>query len=259
VPDGRYRIELYFVEPWHGTGGSEKTDCEGLRIFDVAVNDSVVINDLDIWAECGHDNALKKVIYATVKGGQLIVSFPEVKAGQALISAIAIATADQSVKVRIPEQSNWSWTDAGKNTLEKTPEELLPEDKEQRVISVYNALKAMVYGKTAKITVKQKEGIKFCNQTTGRIQWTISTGLAQIYALRFRYMNTGDKPVKARMQLMTSNGIRLRDDEITFPVANEKWKIINTTTVNYINAGVYKVIISAENAEGLSFESLEVQ
>ncbi|KAB5008451.1 DUF4982 domain-containing protein, partial [Bacteroides thetaiotaomicron] len=44
VADGTYRIELYFTEPWHGTGGSASTDCEGLRIFDVAVNDSVVLD-----------------------------------------------------------------------------------------------------------------------------------------------------------------------------------------------------------------------
>lgn len=37
VPDGEYRVELYFTEPWHGTGGGVQTDCEGLRIFDVAV------------------------------------------------------------------------------------------------------------------------------------------------------------------------------------------------------------------------------
>ena len=66
---GTYRIELYFTEPWHGTGGSASTDCEGLRIFDVAVNDSVVLDDLDIWAESGHDGVCKKVVYATVKGG----------------------------------------------------------------------------------------------------------------------------------------------------------------------------------------------
>ena len=59
LPDGEYRVELYFTEPWHGTGGSK--DCEGLRIFDVAVNDSTYINDMDIWAESGHDVAYKKV------------------------------------------------------------------------------------------------------------------------------------------------------------------------------------------------------
>ena len=43
VPNGDYRVELYFVEPWHGKGGGEKDDYEGLRIFDVAVNGETVV------------------------------------------------------------------------------------------------------------------------------------------------------------------------------------------------------------------------
>ena len=93
VPDGEYRVELYFTEPWHGTGGGVQTDCEGLRIFDVAVNDKVLLDDLDVWAEAGHDGACKKVVNAVVKGGGLKIDFPEVKAGQALICGIAIASA----------------------------------------------------------------------------------------------------------------------------------------------------------------------
>ncbi|MDR0745130.1 MAG: DUF4982 domain-containing protein, partial [Mediterranea sp.] len=96
VAGGRYRIELYFMEPWHGAGGGVSTDCEGLRLFDVAVNGETVIDDLDIWAEAGHDGACKKVVYADVKGGMLTISFPEVKAGQAIVSAIAIAEASLS-------------------------------------------------------------------------------------------------------------------------------------------------------------------
>lgn len=90
VPDGEYLVELYFTEPWLGTGGG--ADCEGWRLFDVAVNDKVYIRDLDIWKESGHDGALKKTIVAQVRGGMLTVSFPQVKAGQALLSAVAIAT-----------------------------------------------------------------------------------------------------------------------------------------------------------------------
>ena len=164
VPDGKYRVELYFTEPWHGTGGSLKTDCEGLRIFDVAVNDSLVLNDLDIWAESGHDGALKKVVYANVKGGQLEISFPEVKAGQVLISAIAIATTDNTIKPKPRQQTNWSWAEADKNVLEKTPKELLPEDKNARVSTVYEAEKSIIIGKYKKITIKDKEGICFENQ-----------------------------------------------------------------------------------------------
>ncbi len=96
VPDGEYLVELYFIEPWLGTGGG--IDCTGFRLFDVAVNDEVVINDLDIWKESGHDGALKKSIKVQVKGGLLKIHFPEVKAGQALISAIAVASLNQDVK-----------------------------------------------------------------------------------------------------------------------------------------------------------------
>ena len=96
VPDGEYLVELYFTEPWLGTGGG--VDCTGWRVFDVAVNDRVVLKDLDIWKEAGHDGALKKTVKVRVSGGQLRISFPKVKAGQALISAIAIASTDQSVK-----------------------------------------------------------------------------------------------------------------------------------------------------------------
>jgi hypothetical protein len=96
VPDGEYLVELYFTEPWLGTGGG--IDCRGFRLFDVAVNYEVVINDLDIWKESGHDGALKKSIKVQVKGGLLKIHFPEVNAGQALISAIAVASLNQDVK-----------------------------------------------------------------------------------------------------------------------------------------------------------------
>jgi len=95
VPNGMYRIELFFTEPWYGTGGG--LDCRGWRIFDVAVNEITTIDDLDIWMEAGHDKVLKKTFDAQVDNGELILSFPEVKAGQAIISAIAISTENPEV------------------------------------------------------------------------------------------------------------------------------------------------------------------
>mgnify|MGYP003575373921 CR=1 FL=1 len=94
--DGEYLVELYFVEPWLGTGGG--MDCTGMRIFDVALNDKVVLNDLDIWKEVGHDALLKKTVKVKVTGGKLVVSFPEVKSGQAVLSAIAIATENNALE-----------------------------------------------------------------------------------------------------------------------------------------------------------------
>ncbi len=125
VPDGEYLVELYFTEPWLGTGGG--LDASGWRLFDVAVNDKTVIENLDIWKEAGHDGALKKTVIAKVTGGELVISFPRVAAGQAVISAIAIATTNPSVspapassslikELKVTEAGEWSvqsWMDTG--------------------------------------------------------------------------------------------------------------------------------------------------
>ena len=96
LPNGEFTVELFFVEPWYGTGGG--MDCENWRLFDVAINDNVILKDLDIWKEVGHDHLLKKTVKATITGGALKISFPQVKSGQAVISAIAISTSSKNVK-----------------------------------------------------------------------------------------------------------------------------------------------------------------
>jgi beta-galactosidase len=98
VPDGDYRVELYFKEPWWGRGGM---DCKGWRVFDVAINNKTVIKDLDIWAKVGN-RVLKQVVDVHVTGGQLTISFPHTAVGQAVISAIAIATKDLKAKAAAP-------------------------------------------------------------------------------------------------------------------------------------------------------------
>ena len=72
-------------------------------------------------------------------------------------------------------------------------------------------------------------------------------------------MNITSAPIKVRVQLIAADGRILKNDEITFPVAAEKWKTLSTTTGSYINAGHYKVRISAENMNGLWFNALDVQ
>ncbi len=127
VPDGEYLVELYFTEPWLGTGGG--MDCTGWRLFDVAINNNTVIRNLDIFKEAGHDGALKKTVKASIRGGELVISFPRVPSGQAIISAIAIASLTKQLvaapsatsiisKLRQPGKpgSNWnvrSWMNTG--------------------------------------------------------------------------------------------------------------------------------------------------
>jgi hypothetical protein len=96
IEDGDYLVEMYFVEPWLGIGGG--TNAKWMRLFDVAINNKIVLNDLDIWSEAGTNNVLKKMVKAKVTGGKMVISFPETKAGEALLSAIAIA------KKEVPKQ-----------------------------------------------------------------------------------------------------------------------------------------------------------
>lgn len=259
LPDGTYRVELFFTEPWHGTGGSASTDCEGLRLFDVALNDSVVIDDLDIWAESGHDGACKKVAYVRVKGGKLTLSFPEVKSGQALISGIAIASLDASLQVAAFPPTGWSWEKANRDVLVKTPKELLPEDEDECPNVTYEAEQALLRGNYVRKEYKKQQGIFFGKGSHNQIEWDISTGLAHVYALRFKYMNTSGQSMPIRMKFVDSKGVVLKEDVLTFSATPGKWKMMSTTTGSFINAGHYKVILSSEHMDGLALDALDVQ
>ena len=228
VPDGEYRVELYFVEPWHGRNGGEKDDYEGLRIFDVDINGETVIDDLDPWAEAGYCGALKRVVTAKSKAGHIRISFPEVKAGQALICGIAVANVKS---VAVPQQrtaTSWRYFDT--DTIAKLPKEEMPQDTEARPASIY--------------------------QPTKGNQFIIKPGLGQEYALRFRYKNTTGNAVKARMTITDSKRTVLVDRDVTFPPTPNKFKMLSTTTGTQINAGTYTLHIDSNDIE---FKELEVQ
>lgn len=241
VPDGEYRVELYFAEPWLGKHEGAGIDCEGERIFDVAINDSVVVDDLDLWAEAGFAGACKKVVDIKVKGGLLTISFPEVKVGEAIISAIAIAA-----KGEIGDAEKWNtafkgskpasgmsktyWADLDKDVVEKYPKELLPQDNE-----VFPA-------------------VHYKSKTS---TWTINPGVAREYMLRFRYKNTTGEQQVGRLKIVDSKGIVLLDRDMTFPETPNKFKTIGTTTDSQINAGTYQIILSG--LPNVSFDYLEVQ
>jgi predicted GH43/DUF377 family glycosyl hydrolase len=228
VPDGEYRVELYFVEPWHGRNGGEKDDYEGLRIFDVDINGEMVIDDLDPWAEAGYCGALKRVVTAKSKAGHIRISFPEVKAGQALICGIAVANVKSVAVAQRRTTTSWRYFDT--DTIAKLPKEEMPQDTEARPASIY--------------------------QPTKGNQFIIKPGLGQEYALRFRYKNTTGNAVKARMTINDSKRTVLVDRDVTFPPTPNKFKMLSTTTGTQINAGTYTLHIDSNDIE---FKELEVQ
>ena len=249
--DCTYRVELYFVEPWHGRNGGEKDDYEGLRIFDAAINGETVINDLDPWAEAGYCGALKRVVTAMAKDGKIRISFPEIKAGQAVICGIGIAKeGNSSSSVAIKSQQTVMqgfWHALDTDTIAKLPKEELPNDTEARPAFIYQP-EVGVGGKanSNKRPSKASLGTRFI----------ITPGLGQEYALHFRYKNTTGEAVKARMTITDSKRTVLVDRMISFPPTPPKWKMLSTTTGTQINAGTYTLHIDTNDIE---FKELEVQ
>ncbi|MEL1252493.1 malectin domain-containing carbohydrate-binding protein [Flavobacterium sp. DGU38] len=355
--DGEYLVELYFTEPWYGTGGG--LDCKGWRLFDVAINDNVVLKDLDIWSEVGHDTALKKAFTVKSKNGKITISFPNVKASQAIISAIAIATKDKSVKGASASPGNiqnvasnsetkiGSWLDINSKqysdsdlVFTQLPAEVFGADylqisskskssgsfitKEDSEIYLFSTLKDSISGykrlaetaknsdkvefsvfhkkvkkgekvlfensiavvptydmgekddsrpvvlleaETSKTTgtgiekgkFKKADYIEFKEKTKNSIQFEVKPGVAGIYLMRFRFMNRNETPLKVKFKMEDAYGILMRNDTIEFPSATEKWKILNTTSGGYINAGTYKITIESDDMKGLLLDNFEFQ
>ena len=237
VPDGDYRVELYFAEPWHGKDGGEQDDYEGLRIFDVAINGETVVDDLDPWAEAGYLGALKRVVTAKAKDGKLHISFSEVKAGQAVIAGIAVASIQSVALTQL--QTTTSWRAFDTDTIAKLPKEELPQDTDARPATIYKP-------------IAKSQKLKAGTATS----FVIKPGLGQEYALRFRYKNTTGNAVKARMTITDSKRTMLVDREVSFPPTPNKFKMLSTTTGTQINAGTYTVKIETQDVE---FKELEIQ
>ncbi len=114
VANGEYLVELYFIEPWLGIGGG--INAKSMRVFDVAINGKTVLDDLDIWSEVGTNTVLKKIIKVKTNSGKILISFPESKAGEAVISAIAIAKSPAVGKTKADIRPTFlfkNWLDIG--------------------------------------------------------------------------------------------------------------------------------------------------
>lgn len=376
VPNGKYLVELYFTEPWYGTGGG--LECKGWRTFDIAINNQTVLKDFDIWNESGHDTALKKAFWVTAKNGKISIHFPKVSAGQAIISAIAIATLNKRISVSQNPPRNiqklsvhshtqndgkiGTWLDLyskqysdSEVAFTQLPSELFTADyiqfsekyrekvsgsfisKEEAnvyvlldnktathldwlsnykkieetaknslgtVFSIYskkvkkgeqvffgeNSENSAMYSivvvptyvmgnvndsrpnvlleaENAKVTgegivkgnFKKSDYLEFTQTTSNSIQFEVKPGVAGIYLMRFKYMNLTDKSIKLNLKMEDANGIILKNDSIEFSPAADKWKIVNTTSGGYINAGTYTISLESNEMKGLRLDSLEFQ
>ncbi|MFC5682245.1 malectin domain-containing carbohydrate-binding protein [Flavobacterium sp. MAHUQ-51] len=370
VADGEYEVELYFSEPWYGLGGG--MDCKDWRVFDVAINDQVVLKDFDIWKEVGFAKAIKKTFKVKSQNGQLVIAFSKVSSGEAIISAIAIASKDKSLKAAEPSPKNimdvkanasfeiGSWLNLNakqyvnsEEVFTQLPAHLYTADylrlsnennitgsfisKEDATVSVLidakiqstlawlsNYKKSEATAKNSKGVVfsifekevkkgeqvtfgnnentsamysivvvpssdlgkvkddrptlkleaelakikgegvekgnfKSSDYVEFTKASANSIEFEVNPGVANVYLMRFRYMNMTEAPIKVKLIIEDAYGILLRNDTIDFAVPTEKWKLLNTTSGGYINAGKYKIRLESDNMKGLRLDSFEFQ
>lgn len=95
VPNGDYTVNLYFAEIYDGASFI------GGRVFDVLIEDQLVLNNLDIYSEVGHDAALMKTFNATVADGQLNIEFLH-GIESPKISAIEVISQDDTDPPSVP-------------------------------------------------------------------------------------------------------------------------------------------------------------
>jgi hypothetical protein len=69
-----------------------------MRLFDVSINNKTALKNVDIWKEAGSNKALKKVVNVRVTNGLMTIEFPQTLAGQAIISAIAVASLQSGIQ-----------------------------------------------------------------------------------------------------------------------------------------------------------------
>lgn len=245
MPHETYRVELYLLEPWWGTSLAEQTDCEGYRLLDIAIEGDTVCRNLDIWAHAGHDCAMR-LTYAVRcdADGILDITFPRVRAGQAIISAIAVAGVKSQVTPILPD-GNGYWQKITSVVAEKMPAELLPTDHNTREAKTY----------LPQLSTSRTDGLQ-------RVTWEFSVGLAQEYAFRFRYKNLSASSIACRWRLLAKvDGREVCSGTLSYPTTPAKWRMLSITTGTFVNAGDYRLILEPEQEDvtQLEFENLSVQ
>jgi hypothetical protein len=136
----------------------------------------------------------------------------------------------------------------------------MKETDNSRPVVLFEAENAKTTGSgIEKGNFKKSDYIEFTEKTMNSIQFEVKPGVARIYLMRFRFMNRNEAPIKVRFKMEDAYGIMMRNDEIEFFPAAEKWKILNTTSGGYINAGTYTITLESDDMKGLLLDSFEFQ
>lgn len=244
VPDGEYRLELFFTEPWYGRGGG---DCAGWRLFDVAVNSAAVLRDVDLWREAGYCHAVKKVVNARARDGWLEISFPRVASYQAVISAIAISTSDPNAKAPVAQLERVEPGSSRAMNPATTPEAAVGD--------IYPVSRARL----SRAEIENNAAI-LDGAPGAAVTWSIQAGLGGAHDMRIRYASAGEAPIPVELRVVGSDNTVVDTKRwMLAPTADGIWSTSGPDGGLSFNAGYYTVILTTLGPGAVRIESLTVR
>jgi fibronectin type 3 domain-containing protein len=104
MPDGAYKVNLYFADPVYTQAGKRK--------FDVFAEGKQILDDFDIAANGGGKTAISRGFNVNVVGGALTLQFKNVL-DNAMLSAVEILPIGDTVAPSIPKRATATGSQAG--------------------------------------------------------------------------------------------------------------------------------------------------
>ena len=151
-------------------------------------------------------------------------------------------------------------TSGGRYIIAATPVSNIEPAYDLKTITNYKAVNASASSGINKEAVNGKPALVFKQPAGDTLQWTITTGVADMYSLAIRYANPLQQTLTARLQLLDINDHVLNEQTLTFtPSVPGKWNYTNSSTGTTINAGIYRLRLLGLDAAGLAIEGLDVQ
>ncbi|HET7897067.1 MAG TPA: glycoside hydrolase family 2, partial [Flavisolibacter sp.] len=129
-------------------------------------------------------------------------------------------------------------------------------------VTSYKAVAAKLFGPgLQKTKIDGKDRVLFEKASPeNKIEWTMAVGVGDMYSLTISYNNPSQQLVKGRLQVLASDGTLMKEEAVELtPTRPGKSNYISTTTGSMINAGNYKVTLTAKEAEGVMLNALDVQ
>ena len=126
-------------------------------------------------------------------------------------------------------------------------------------IQTYKAINAPFKQGLSMATINDKPALQVVD-SLAILDLAFETGVGDRYSLTFKYANTLGKSIPVTMELFMADGLSLKKEILTFsPSQIGKWNYANTNTGTMINAGKYRIRLSAKLAIGLAISGVDIQ